>query len=163
VSVRSPLPVFALGILASALTARPVAAATASASISVNATVQVSCLVSAATSTFRTYAAAAAAASAVSVACSNSAPFTVTLNATSALAATRDLRETTASGFVLLGYALSPNIRGIANWGQALSIRAAAGFGSGSPPQLAALGRLSAGQDATASADTNMMIVVVTY
>jgi spore coat protein U-like protein len=87
----------------------------------------------------------------------------VTLSATSAPAAARDLRETTGSGFVALGYALSPNIRGIDNWGQALSTDAAAGFGSGFAQELATLGRLSAAQGATPGANPDTLIVVVTY
>lgn len=161
--MKNTLLVLALGVLASALAARPVAAATASASISVTATVQASCLVSATATAFRTYAAPADPASAVSVACNNSTPYSVTLSATSAPGAKGIIRPTTGSGFVLLGSALSPNIRGIANWGQALSADAAAGFGSGSAPELAILRQLSAGQYATAGAYADTIMVVVTY
>lgn len=162
VTMKTTLPVLVLGFLASALTARPVAAATASASISVSATVQVSCLVSAATSTFRIYASAPAA-SAASVACSNSAPYTVTLIATSAHGAVRDLRETTDSGVILQRYALSSKSRASANWGQALSTRTVAVFGGGFVQELAIHGRLSATQGAMPGLNPDTMIVVVTY
>jgi len=155
--------VLALGMLASALAARPAAAATASASIGITATVQASCLVSATAAAFRIYAAPADAASAVSVACGNSTPYIVTLSATSAPAATRDLQKTTGSRFVLLGYALSPNIRGIDNRGLARSAGAAAGFGSGSAPQLAFPGQRSSAEYAMAGAYADTLIILVTY
>ncbi|MGD1107171.1 MAG: spore coat protein U domain-containing protein [Terracidiphilus sp.] len=161
--MKTTLLVLALGVLASALAARPLAAATASASISVTATVQASCQVSTTATAFRAYAAPADAASSVSVACSNSTPYNVNLSATSAPGATGTIRPMTGSGFVLLGYALNSNPRGTANWRQALGTDAAAGFGSGSAPELAILGQFSAGQYATADAYADTMMVVVTY
>lgn len=162
-SVRSALPVFALGILASSMAVRNAAAATSSASISVTATVQASCLVSTTVTAFRIYAAPAEAASAVSVSCSNASSSTVTISTTSAPAATRGLRETVDSRFILLRYALIPNSRGIANWGQALGNSTSAVFGSGFAQELAILGRLSAAQRAKSGASPDTMIVVVTY
>ncbi len=161
--VRDSLLLFALGILASALAARSLAAATASAPISVTATVQASCLVSATATAFRTYEATPNLASAVSIACSNSIPYVVTLSGTPALAASRGLRETNHSDFVLLGYAPGPNIRGIANWGQGLSTSAASGFGSGAASELSVLGQRSAARNSTAAAFADTLIVVVTY
>jgi spore coat protein U-like protein len=162
--MRSTFPVLTFGILASALAGRPVAAATASASISVTATVQASCVVSATATVFGTYAAAAAnAASAVSVACSNSTPYNVSLGAAMAPSATVAIRKMTGSGVVLPGYALRSNSRGIVNWGQPLSAGTAAGSGSSSAPVLAIDRRISAWQYATAGADVDTMIVIVTY
>ena len=162
-SVRFPSPVFALAILAPGLAIGSIHAATASASFSVSATVQASCLATVSAPEIRANVAPTDAASAVSVACSNSAPYSVSLDSGVAHDAAVALRPMTGSGFALLGDALSPNIRGIANWGQALSTGTAAGFGSGFAQELAILGRLSAAQGATPGANPDTLIVVVTY
>lgn len=161
--VKVKFLVSVLGLVTSGWTARPVNAATASASISVSATVQASCLAAVNATMLGIYSAQADPASVVSVACSNSAPYSVTLGATSAHVATRGLRETTGSGFVLLRYALSPNIRGIASWGQAASTNRLAWFGSGSNSLLAIHDQIPAAQCATPGADADTLIVVVTY
>ncbi len=163
VTMKTSLPVLALGILASALAARPVAAATATTSISVSATVQASCLVSTTATAFRTYAAAVDPASAVSVNCSNSTPYNVSLSAGLAPGATGTIRAMTGPGVALLGYALLANSSGIVNWGQALRNEPVAGPGSTSTPLLSIHGRISAAQCAAAGACADTVIVVVTY
>ncbi len=159
--MRSTLRVLALGILASGLAVRPVAAATASASLSVTATVQVSCLVSATATAFRPHAADAA--SAVSVACSNSTPYSVRLSAALVPGAASAIQKMTRSGVVLPGYVLSSNSRGVVKCGQALGADAVAGSGSGAAPVLAIHGRISAAKSASAAAFADTMTVLVTY
>lgn len=161
--VRVKFLVFILGLLASGWTARPIGAATASASISVSATVQASCLAAVNATMPGIYSAPADPASMVSVACSNSAPYMVTLSAPSTNAVTGGLRETARSGFVLLRNPLSPYIRGISNWGQSTSTNRLAGLGSGSSSLLAIHDRISAAQCATPGTHADTMIVVVTY
>lgn len=164
VTMRSTFPVLTLGILASALAARPVTAATASASISVSATVQASCIVSASATAFGTYAAAAAnAASAVSVACSNSTPYNVSLSAAMAPGAAVAIRKMTGSRVALPGFAHRSNFRRIVNWGQSLNADTAAGSGRSSAPVLAIDRRISTWQYAVADADVDTITVVVTY
>ena len=162
--MSSTFPVLTLGVLAAALAARPVAAATASASISVTATVQASCLVSATATAFGTYAVAAVdAASAVSVACSNSTPYNVSLSAARSPDAAVAVRKMTGSGVALPGFALRSNFRRIVNWGRPLGADTAAASGSSSAPVLAIHHRISAWQYLTASADVDTITVVVTY
>lgn len=161
--MRSTLPVLTLGILATALAARPVEAATASASISVTATVQASCLASTTATAFRTYAAAAGAASAISVACSNSTPYNVSLSASLTPGATGTMREMSGSGGALLGYALCANSQGIVNRGQAFGAGMLANSDSGSTTALAIHGQAPAAQSATAGPFPGTVIVVVTY
>jgi len=162
-TMKTTLPVLALGILASALAARPVAAATPSASISVSATVQASCLVSATTTAFKSYAAAADATPAVSVACSNSTPYNVSLSAGLAPGATGTIRAMTGSGGALLGYALLANSRGIVNWGQALRNEPVTGSGSGSAPLPAINDQIPAAQYVAPGSYADTISVTVTY
>jgi spore coat protein U-like protein len=161
--MKPTLPVLALGILASALAARPVSAATATPSISVTATVQASCLAAVTATAIRTYAAAADAASAVSVACSNSTPYNVSLVAALAPGATGTIRELSGSGFAMLGYALGLNSRGIVNQGQSVGTYKAGGSVSGSAPLLAINDEIPAAQCPTPDTYADTMMVVVTY
>jgi spore coat protein U-like protein len=78
---RLAILAFALSIVASGTTVKPVAAATASAAISVSATVQASCLASVFPTEIGTRTREADVAPAVSVSCSNSVPYKITLNA----------------------------------------------------------------------------------
>lgn len=156
------MPVFALCVLTSGLATRPANAATASASFSVSATVQASCLAAVSATAIRTYAAAADAASAVSVACSNSAPYSVSLDSGLAHDAAVALRPMTGSGFALLGYALGPSLRGIANGRQARNYDPT-GFGNSSALELTIHGRIPAAQCAQPGPFADTMIVVVSY
>jgi spore coat protein U-like protein len=87
----------------------------------------------------------------------------VTLSATLAPAAARDLRETTGLGVTLLDYALRTNRRSIVNWREPTSTDAAAGFGSGSKSLLAIHGQSPAAQCTMPGTCPDTMIVVVTY
>jgi spore coat protein U-like protein len=160
--MRLTLPVIALGILASGLAVRPVDAAISSDSLSVTATVQASCLVSTADTVSRTNAGVANTASAVSVACSNSAPYSVSLDSGVVHGATVALRPITGSGFALLGDALGPNLTGIANGRQARNYDST-GFDNSSALELAIHDQFPAAQCAKPGAFADTMIVVVTY
>jgi spore coat protein U-like protein len=146
VTVKSTLPVLALGVLASGLVVASVHAATASTSIGVSATVQASCL-----------------ASTVSVDCSNSVSYNVSLSAVMTHDANLGTRPMLDSGFAPLGSALSSSPGGIANWGQAVSTDTLAWLGSGFSSLLARNGRYPAAQCAAFGADADTIIVVVTY
>jgi len=160
--VKSPFPVFALGIVSFGLAAGHANAVTASASIGVSATVQASCLASVPTTVFRNGAALSNAAPAASVTCSNVAPYNVSLKTVAAYDATVPIRPTTGSGFALLSYVLGPNLRGFANWRDAICTGVVPGTGIGSALELAIRGRFSM-QCAASSADAAAIIVVVTY
>ncbi len=161
-SVRFPSPVFALAILAPGLAIGSIHAATASASFSVSATVQASCLAAVTARAIRTYNAAADAASAVSVACSNFAPYSVSLDSGSVHDAALALRPMHGAGFALQGNALGSNLTGIAN-GRPARNYDPSGFGNSSALELATHGRIPAAQCAKPSAYPDTVIVVVTY
>jgi spore coat protein U-like protein len=161
--MKTKIPVLAFSFLASALAVRSVAAATASASFSVSATVQASCVAAVTATAIKTYNEATDAASAVSVDCSNSAPYSVSLDSGLVHDAAVALRPMTRSRFALLGYPLSSNPRGIANWGQAVTPDTSTWFGSDLNSLLVTNRRYSAAQCATPGAYLDTMIVVVTY
>lgn len=161
-SVRFPSPVFALAILAPALAIGSIHAATASASFSVSATVQASCLAAVTARALRTYNAAADAASAVLVACSNSAPYSVSVDSGPVHDAALALRSMPGAGFALLGNALGSNLTGIANGRQTRNYDPT-GFGNSSALELAIHGRIPAAQCTVPGTYPDTMIVVVAY
>jgi len=161
-TMKTTLPVLALGFLALSLAVRPADAATASASFSVSATVQASCLAAVHARAIRTYNAAADAASAVSVACSNSALYSVSLDSGPVYDAAPALRPMPGAGFALLGNVLGSDLTGIAIGRQARNYDPT-GFGNSSALELAIHGRIPAAQCAQPSAYPDTVIVVVTY
>lgn len=161
--MKTIMPVLALSFLASALAARPVAAATASASFSVSATVQASCLATVTATAIKTYPAAADAAAAVLVACSNSAPYSVSLDSGVVHNATVAILPMTGSRFALLGDALSSIPRGIANRGQAARTIRLAGIGGGSNSLPTIHDLIPAAHCAQLGPFADTMFVVVTY
>jgi spore coat protein U-like protein len=149
-SIRSALPVLALGILASGFAPRSAIAATASALIAVSVTVQASCLATANATAVRTSRAEAVnMLSPVSVTCSNFAPYRVSLSQA----------RTSDSNGSMLGDVLRASPRVIVTRGQTSGTQATAITGNGSAQPLGSESEQSVGDGAHADA----MIVTVTY
>jgi spore coat protein U-like protein len=163
-SMKSPLSVFALGLLAFGLAPRAAVAATATASFSVTATVQANCLVSASAKTFGIYnGAVLKATSGVSVTCTHPTPYNVAFSAGLASGATEVTLKMSGTVSGSLGYALASNSQGTENWGQTVGANTVAGAGNDSSQMLSVRGQVSAGQQVASSGYGDTIIVAVTY
>jgi spore coat protein U-like protein len=149
-SMRSALPVLALGILASGFVPKSAIAATASTSFGVSATVQYSCVAVANAATFRTSPAGTVSMlSPVSVTCSNLVPYRISLSQARA----------SDSTWSMLGDGVRTAPRVIVTRSQTSGPQAASITGNGSRELLGG----ESEQNAAGGAYADTMIVTVTY
>jgi spore coat protein U-like protein len=163
-SMKSALPVVALGFLALGLATQPAVAATVTTTFGITATVQATCLVSATSLAFGTYTGAVATStSAVSVTCTNTTPYNVGLSAGLATGATVAARQMTGPASALLGYALFSDAARTVNWGQTIGTDTVAGTGNGAAQAITVYGQATAGQFVAPGAYTDTITATVTY
>lgn len=166
--MRSVLPIFALGILASGLTPRPGLAATASASFGVSATVQATCQATASAMAFKTFASTVVSStSPVSVTCNNTAHYNVDLSAGMGIGSVGAMPEMRGSGTRMLGDGLSSLPRGIVNRNVTAVTDLAIGTGNRSAKVFAEQSQMPAqmleGRYIAVDASFDTIIVTVTY
>lgn len=148
-----------LGVAALGLsTTSAFAVTTVTASMGVSATVQSTCVISATPMGFGTYAAVVNnATSTVAVTCTNTTPYTVSLNAGAATGATVTNRSMTG-GAVLLNYALYSDSARSANFTTTASLT-----GNGSSQPITIYGQIPGLQYVAPGTYTDTIIATVTY
>jgi spore coat protein U-like protein len=144
----------------------PAVAATTPSSMGVSATVQATCLNVATAMTFGTYTGVAVDSTAtITVTCTNTTPYTVSLDAGTGItpAATVTTRKMTGAVGVFLNYALFSNAGRTTNWGITVGTDTVAGTGSGVGQVLTVYGRAAAGQFVAPGAYADTVTATVTY
>lgn len=143
--------------------ASPAAAATSTATMSVTATVQATCSASATTLAFGTYTGVQLdGSSTLSVSCTNTTPYTVSLNVGTGTGATVAVRKMTASTQAL-NYSLYQDSGRSTVWGQTIGTDTLAGTGNGSAQSLTVYGRIPAGQLPTPGSYSDTITATITY
>ena len=161
---RTTLALCACGLLTSLALNLPAHAATATSTIAVTATVQATCLNTATALSFGTYTGTQADATAVvTVTCTNSTPYTVGLNAGTAVAATVTTRKMTGGAGVFLAYGLFTDAARTLNWGSTVATDTVAGVGNGAAQPITVYGRVPAAQYVAPGVYSDTIIATVTY
>ena len=159
--VLRPAKLALLGTLVSGL---PAVAATATSSFAVTATVVATCTTSATPLAFGNYTGVQSdAASAVSVTCTNTTPWTITLDPGVAAGATVTARKMTGPAAALLPYSLSTDAARSINWGNTVAPNVVSGTGNGSAQSNTVYGRILAGVYVAPGAYTDTITATVTY
>lgn len=146
-----------------ALASQPAGAATSTATMSVTATVQATCTIAASTLAFGTYTGVQLdGSSTLTVNCTNTTPYTVSLNAGTGSGATVATRKMTAST-TTLNYSLYQDSGRSSVWGQTIGTDTAAGTGNGSAQSLTVYGRIPGSQLPTPGAYSDSITATITY
>jgi spore coat protein U-like protein len=139
-------------------------AATAPSTMGVSSTVQATCRNTATALAFGVYTGTQVDATAiVTVTCTNTTPYTVSLNAGTAPEASVTTRRMTGGAGVYLAYALYSNAERTTNWGSTIGSDVVSGTGTGSGQAITVYGREAAGQFVTPGAYTDTITATVTY
>jgi spore coat protein U-like protein len=158
-AIKFAFPAAAVGILTLGLTPISAFAATATAQFTVTASVQATCIVSATGLSFGTYTAAVtAASSSVTVTCTNTTPYTVSLNAGTASGATVTNRSMTGTGSVLLGYGLYSDSAHSTNFVKTGNLA-----GNGGAQSIPIYGQIPANEYVAPGTYTDTITATVTY
>ena len=144
--------------------ASPAMAATATATFAVTATVVATCTTSATPLAFGNYTGTQTdAASAVTVTCTNTTPWTITLDPGVATGATVTARKMTGPAAALLAYSLYTDAGRTTNWGNTVAPNVVSGTGSGSAQSNPVYGRIAAGLFVAPGGYTDTITATVTY
>ncbi len=141
-------------------------ASTVTATFVVSTDVVTSCNVSATPLSFGSYTAGAVsnATSLITVACSNTAPYNVGLDAGAGIGATVTSRSMTGpTGSLPLHYSLFQDSAHTRNWGDTVGTDTVTGTGNGSGQTLTVYGQIASGQGNRPGAYTDTITVTVTY
>jgi spore coat protein U-like protein len=138
-------------------------AATATGNMTVTATVSATCTVTGSTLAFGAYVSAAVDNTAnMTVNCTNSTPYTVSLDAGAGAGATTSVRKMTSGGNTL-NYTLFRDAGRTQNWGAVIGTDKLAGTGTGANQTVTVYGRITAAQTVAAGAYTDTVGITITY
>ncbi len=151
-----------LGVLA--LAPQPAFAATAPSTMAVTSTVQATCTNTITPLAFGVYTGAAVPAQAtITVTCTDTTPYTISLDPGTfpgATVATRELTGPTAAG---VNYVLTQDAAFAVNWGQSVGDDTVAGTGNGAAQAITIFANEPAGQYVAPGAYTDTITATVTY
>jgi spore coat protein U-like protein len=155
----------AVAVLAVALPFKGASAATATATLGVTASVQATCAITGGTLAFGTYAASQVDASTtISVQCTNTTPWTVTLDPGTGTGATDTSRKMTGPSSATLNYQLYKDSGRTQHWGaDNVDGDAATGTGNGSTQSLTVYGRVFNAQYVTPGSYSDTVTATVAY
>lgn len=157
-ALRAAVPAGLLGLLSLGAPA-PSLAATATAPIAVSATVVATCVISATNMGFGNYTGlVATATSTVTVQCTNTTPYTVSLNAGTSSGSTVTARKMTGAAGVYLNYGLYSDASYQTNFVTTASIT-----GNGAAQPITVYGSVPAGQYVAPNTYTDTITATVTY
>lgn len=130
----------------------------------VTATIQPTCSISAGAMNFGVYAAAALRTNAtITVNCTNSASWSLGLNAGTYAGATTTTRTMTGPSGGTLAYSLFSDGTYTSNWGDSVGIDTRAGIGTGNPQAVTVYGQVNANQQVNPGAYSDTIIATITY
>ncbi len=163
-NARMSLVSAGLLFLGSAAPGFPAMAATATSTFAVTATVVATCTTSATPLAFGNYTGVQTdAASAVTVTCTNTTPWTITLDPGIAVGATVTARKMTGPAAALLAYSLYTDVARTTNWGNTVAPNVVTGTGNGSAQASPVYGRIAAGLYVAPGGYTDTITATVTY
>jgi len=132
--------------------------------MAVTSTVAATCVNTIVPLAFGTYTGAVAASTgSISVTCTNTTPYTVSLDPGTFAGASTTTRELTGPGGAGLNYILTSDAAYAVNWGDVVGTDTVAGTGTGAAQLLTIYGQEAAGQYVAPGAYTDTITATVTY